>query len=151
MYTRTGSRPVSGVPALQPVLCKTYLKAKISGKITPFLSTPWFGFSLAVMMLGTYVLDIITPLGVPVWLLYCIPLVLSYWSRPYFAVPTVCFVTILFLVAGFIFSPPGIQTMTALFMRTAFAVTFICFSAVIWMIRRRKRRRELLRINPAPL
>ena len=88
--------------------------ANISRKISPYLVTPWFTLTLAAMMVIIYLLDLSTPLGVPVWLLYFIPLILSFWSRPYFAIPTVCVVTLLFLVAGFVFSPPGIQTSAAL-------------------------------------
>ncbi len=62
--------------------------------------TPWFPLALAIMIFITYALDLMTPLGVPIWLLYFIPLILSFWSKPYYAVPTVCIVTMLFLVAG---------------------------------------------------
>ncbi|HUT39362.1 MAG TPA: hypothetical protein VMW77_08680 [Methanoregula sp.] len=116
------------------------LPVKISRKISPYLAGPWFTLALAAMMLVTYILDLNTPLGVPIWLLYFIPLIFSFWSKPYFAVPTVCVVTLLFLAAGFIFSPSGIQTSAALFMRTVFSVVYISTSVVFWMIRRRKKR-----------
>jgi hypothetical protein len=110
--------------------------ANISRKISPYLATPWFTLTLAVMMVIIYLLDLSTPLGVPVWLLYFIPLILSFWSRPYFAIPTVCVVTLLFLGAGFVFSPPGIQTSSAaLFNRVIFSVFFICVSILLWRAR----------------
>ena len=96
------------------------------------------------MMLVIYGLDLGTPLGVPVWLLYFIPLFLSFWSRPYYALPTVSVVSMLFLVAGFVFSPPGIQTSAALFMRLIFSVVFIGISVALWMMLLRMRREEIL-------
>lgn len=118
--------------------------ANISKKIPPYFVTPWFTFTLAVMMVIIYLLDLSTPLGVPVWLLYFIPLILSFWSRPYFAIPTICVVTLLFLVAGFVFSPPGIQTSAALLMRTIFSVVFIGISVALWLMLLRIRREEIL-------
>jgi hypothetical protein len=96
------------------------------------------------MMLVIYGLDLSTPLGVPVWLLYFIPLFLSFWSRPYYALPTVSVVSMLFLVAGFVFSPPGIQTSAALFMRAIFCVVFIGISVALWLMLLRMRRKEIL-------
>ena len=109
--------------------------ANISRKISPYLVTPWFTLALAAMMVIIYLLDLSTPLGVPVWLLYFIPLILSFWARPYFAIPTVCVVTLLFLVAGFVFSPPGIQTSAALVTRVIFSVFFISISILLWRAR----------------
>jgi hypothetical protein len=109
--------------------------AKISRKVSPYLVTPWFTLALAAMMVIIYLLDLSTPLGVPVWLLYFIPLILSFWSRPYFAIPTVCIVTLLFLAAGYVFSPPGIQTSAALFNRVIFSAFFICISILLWRAR----------------
>lgn len=109
----------------------------VSRKIVSYIVTPWFPLALAVMIFVTYALDLLTPLGVPVWLLYFVPLILSFWSKPYFAVPTVCVVTMLFLVAGYVFSPPGLHASAALFMRAIFSVVFICTSIALWLMRRR--------------
>jgi hypothetical protein len=118
--------------------------SQISQKISPYLAGPWFMLALAAMVLATYSLDLATPLGVPVWLLYFIPLGLSFWSKPHYAIPTVCGVTLLFLAAGYIFSPPGIQTFTALLMRTAFSVLVIGVAIVLLIIRRRNIRAGIL-------
>ena len=96
-------------------------------------------------MLVTYALDLDTPLGVPVWLLYFIPLILAFWSKAPYAVPAVCAVTILFLASGFVFSPPGIQTSADLFIRIVFSIVFIGTSVVLWMILRRQGRVEILK------
>jgi hypothetical protein len=114
-------------------------------RISPCFARPWFPLVLAVMILVIYALDLSTPLGVPVWLLYFIPLFLSFWSRPYYALPTVCVVSMLFLGAGFVFSPPGIHTSAALLMRTIFSVVFIGISVALWLMLLRMRREEILR------
>jgi len=112
--------------------------ARISRKISPYLAGPWFRLTLVAMMLVIYALDLNTPLGVPVWLLYFIPLILAFWSTAPYAVPAVCVVTILFLASGFVFSPPGIQTTAALFIRIVFSIVFIGTSVVLWMVLRRQ-------------
>ncbi len=117
--------------------------ANISRKISPYLATPWFTLALAAIIITIYLLDLNTPLGVPVWLLYFIPLILSFWSRPYFAIPTVCIVTLLFLAAGYIFSPPGIQTSAALFNRVIFSVVFIGVSLLLWRARHQQFRAKI--------
>jgi hypothetical protein len=93
--------------------------------------------ALVAMMLVIYALDLSSPLGVPVWLLYFIPLVLAFWSKAPYAVPAVCALTLLFLATGFVFSPPGIQTAAALFVQIVFSVVFVGTSVVLWMMIRR--------------
>ena len=93
---------------------------------------------IAMILLTVYLLDTITPLGEPIWLLYCIPLVLSYWSDRYYAIPTVCLVTLLFLLAGFSFSPQGIAVSHAVIYRFTFFLVFIIFALILWTIRRRR-------------
>ena len=92
----------------------------------------------AVIILGVYLIDTITPLGEPVWLLYFIPLVLSFWSSRYYAIPTVCIVTLLFLIAGFCLSPKGIAVSQAILYRFTFFLVFISLSIILWVIRRRQ-------------
>jgi len=85
-----------------------------------------------------YFIDTITPLGEPVWLLYLIPLVLSYWSSRLYAIPAVTFVTLLFLVGGFLVSPEGIPVTQAILNRFTFFLSFICAAILLWIIRRRQ-------------
>ncbi|MDO9036126.1 MAG: hypothetical protein Q7U51_13125 [Methanoregula sp.] len=92
----------------------------------------------AVVLLAVYLLDTITPLGEPVWLLYFIPLVLSYWSERMYAIPTVCIVTLLFLIGGFLVSPQGIPVSQAILLRFTFFLFFICAAIILWAIRRRQ-------------
>ncbi|MCU0630308.1 MAG: hypothetical protein MUF37_04050 [Methanoregulaceae archaeon] len=118
--------------------------ARIIRKISPYLSGPWFRVALVAIMLVIYALDLSTPLGVPVWLLYFIPLILAFWSKAPYAIPAVCAVTILFLASGFVFSPPGIQTTAALLIRMIFSAVFIGTSIILWMALRRQGRVEIL-------
>jgi hypothetical protein len=113
---------------------------------SPSLGRSFVLFSVLVMLL-TYVLDLLTPLGVPVWLLYFIPLYVAFWSDRYFAIPTVCIVTLLFLAAGFVFSPPGIQTSIALLMRIVFSIIFIGISVVLWRLWRKTVYMQILQDN----
>lgn len=85
-----------------------------------------------------YFIDTITPLGEPVWLLYLIPLVLSYWSSRLFAIPAVSLVTLLFLIGGFLLSPKGIPVTQAILNRFTFFLTFICAAILLWIIRRQQ-------------
>jgi len=91
-----------------------------------------------VIIFGIYLIDTVTPLGEPVWLLYFIPLVLSFWSERNYAIPVVCTVTILFLIAGFILSPQGIEVPHAILLRLIFFLVFISVSIILWTIRRRQ-------------
>lgn len=92
----------------------------------------------AIIILGIYLIDTVTPLGEPVWLLYFIPLVLSYWSERIYAIPTVCVVTIFFLVAGLFLSPEGIEVSHAIIYRFTFFLVFITASIILFTIRRRQ-------------
>lgn len=98
----------------------------------------------AVVILSVYLADTITPLGEPIWLLYLIPLVISYWSDRYYAIPTVSIVTLLFLVGGFLASPAGVPIMEAILMRFSFFLIFISAAIILWVIRRRTIRRAIL-------
>jgi hypothetical protein len=110
--------------------------------ITKVLSSVASDFGIvivvAAVMIAVYLIDTVTPLGEPVWLLYFIPLILSYWSTRIFAIPTVCIVTLLFLVGGFLVSPQGIPVSQAIVYRFTFFITFIALSLILWGIRRRQ-------------
>ena len=92
----------------------------------------------AVIIIGVYLIDTVTPLGEPIWLLYFIPLVLSYWSERIYAIPTVCIVTLFFLIAGLFLSPQGIAVSHAIIYRLTFFLVFISASIILWTIRRRQ-------------
>jgi hypothetical protein len=85
-----------------------------------------------------YLIDTVTPLGEPVWLLYFIPLVLSYWSERIYAIPTVCIAITFFLIAGFLLSPQGIAVNYAILMRFSFFLLFFLAAILLWWVRRRQ-------------
>ena len=93
---------------------------------------------IAVVLLAVYVIDSLTPLGEPVWLLYFIPLVLSYGSERTCAIPVVCVVTVLFLIIGFLVSPQGMAVPQAIFLRLTYFLLFISASIILWAIRQRQ-------------
>jgi hypothetical protein len=99
---------------------------------------------VAFIIIAVYIIDTVTPLGEPVWLLYFIPLVLSYWSSRYYAIPTVFIVTVLFLVAGFLLSPQGIPIQMAILNRFTFFLFFFILSLLLWTIRGRQIKEENL-------
>jgi hypothetical protein len=101
-------------------------------------SDPGIVITVTIVLLAVYLIDTITPLGEPVWLLYFIPLILSYWSVRYYAIPTVCVVTLLFLVGGFLVSPQGMPVTQAIVLRFTFFIGFIGLSLVLWAIRRQQ-------------
>jgi len=89
----------------------------------------------ALVLIGVYLIDTMTPLGEPVWLFYFIPLVLSYWSDRYYAIPTVCIVTLLFLIGGFLVSPQGLAINLAIVNRFTFFLVFIGIAIFLWLKR----------------
>lgn len=99
---------------------------------------------VCLVLVGVYLFDTATPLGEPVWLLYFIPLVLSFWSSRYFAIPLVAVVTLLFLIGGFIVSPQGVPVMQAILYRFTFFLVYISLAIVLWAVRRRQIREERL-------
>lgn len=101
-------------------------------------------FITGLTIVGVYLLDTVTPLGEPIWLLYFVPLALSYWSERYYAIPTVSAVILIFLIAGFFLSPPGIAENYAILMRFSFSLIFFMAAILLWWVRGRQIRREKL-------
>lgn len=85
-----------------------------------------------------YFIDTVTPLGDPVWLLYLMPLALSYWSERYYAIPLVFIAITLFLIAGFFMSPDGIAINYAIIMRFTFYLLLFIAALILWIVRRRQ-------------
>jgi hypothetical protein len=89
-------------------------------------------------MVCIYFIDTITPLGEPVWILYLIPLALSYGSERYYAIPLVFIGITLFLVAGFFMSPVGIAINHAIILRFTFYLLFFIAALILWVVRRQQ-------------
>ena len=119
-------------------------QSPITGILTSLASDLGLVIIIALVLIGVYLMDTMTPLGEPVWLLYFIPLILSYWSSRYYAIPTVCIVTLLFLVGGLLVSPQGLAINLAVVNRFTFFLVFICIAIFLWLKRRGQiRRRDL--------
>jgi hypothetical protein len=105
-----------------------------------------FGIVLiaAIIIISVYLLDTITPLGEPVWLLYFVPLVLSFWSERTYAIPTVCAATLIFLIGGFLVSPQGVPVSEAIVYRFTFFLIFISAGLILWALRRKQILKENL-------
>lgn len=85
---------------------------------------------IGTLMIGTFVLDLLTPLGVAVWLLYLVPVVLTVWvgdRRASFIVATICGAL---TIAGFVLSPPG-DTAAAVVNRATMIVTLAVISTLV--------------------
>jgi hypothetical protein len=96
----------------------------------------------SLVLIGVYLFDTVTPLGEPVWLLYFIPLFLSFWSSRYYAIPIVGTVTLLFLIGGFMVSPQGVPVTQAVLYRFTFFLVYISLAIILWLVRRRQIREE---------
>ncbi len=110
-------------------------KAPVSPILKHLASDLGLVIVVALIFFAVYLIDTITPLGDPVWLLYFIPLILAYWSTRYYAIPAVCVVTLLFLICGFLLSPPGVAINLAAAYRFTFFIVFISVSLVLWINR----------------
>lgn len=93
-------------------------------------------------MTGIFLLDLVSPLGWVVWLLYLLPLFLTFWfSQPQYLIPLATICTALILV-GFIHSYSGIPVEVAAFNRSLGVV-------VLWittvLLRQHKQTEETVR------
>ncbi len=117
------------------ISARPHHKSQISSILAHLASDVGLAIIIVLVFLAVYLIDIITPLGDPIWLLYFIPLILAYWSSRYYAIPAVCIVTLLFLICGFFFSPAGIAASLALGYRFSFFIIFISVALVLWIKR----------------
>ena len=88
-----------------------------------------------MVFFAVYLIDTITPLGEPVWLLYFHSSHPGLLVSQSYAIPAVCVATLLFLVCGFLFSPPGMAVNLAAADRFTFFIVFISVSLVLWIKR----------------
>jgi len=117
------------------------------GEERPFTTERMLVLFSVLLMLATYAVDITAPLGVPVWLFYSVPLAITLSSSRYSAIPTVCAVTLLFLITGLFFSPQGMPFTLAMEYRLAFSAIIVLLSAMVWQLRRQQVRRGVLSLS----
>jgi hypothetical protein len=110
-------------------------KSQVRQKLRSLASDPCILIVIALVLLAVFAIDAMSPLGEPVWLLYFIPLTLSYWSSRRNIILTVCVVTLFFILAGFFLSPPGVPISEAIFNRSFFSCIFIGYSIIFLAIK----------------
>ena len=86
---------------------------------------------IAVLLAIIFAIDIRTGLGVTPWLLYVIPLGLTYWIRYLYGPLVVAFVCIVLVFIGYQLSPPLMPPSIALTNRLLGTITFLALGSLI--------------------
>ena len=86
---------------------------------------------IAVLLAVIFAIDIRTGLGVTPWLLYVIPLGLTYWIRYRYGPLLVAFVCIVLVFIGYQLSPPLTPPSIALTNRLLGTITFLALGSLI--------------------
>lgn len=86
---------------------------------------------IAVLLAVIFAIDIRTGLGVTPWLLYVIPLGLTYWIRYLYGPLVVAFVCIVLVFIGYQLSPPLTPPSIALTNRLLGTITFLALGSLI--------------------
>jgi PAS domain S-box-containing protein len=86
-----------------------------------------FAAMCAALVLGIFVLDLLTPLGVAVWVLYAVPIMFTSWSARSRGVLLTTLTATVLIFVGFFLSPPGIAPSLAMLNR--------CLdTAMLWLV-----------------
>jgi hypothetical protein len=88
---------------------------------------------IGILLVAIFLIDVNVPLGFTPWLLYLIPLSLTYWTTAYMAPLVVAGLCTVLLIAGYDLSPPMAPGELALTNRIIGAATF---SGLAWLIMR---------------
>lgn len=86
---------------------------------------------IAVLLAVIFAIDIRTGLGITPWLLYVIPLGLTYWIRYRYGPLVVAFVCIVLVFIGYQLSPPLMPPSIALTNRLLGTITFLALGSLI--------------------
>ena len=97
------------------------------------MKAPQLGVSvaIAVLLAAVFLIDVRTGLGFTPWLLYVIPLGLTYWIASVYSPLMVAAVCIALMFVGYALSPPLVPPPIALTNRLFGTVTFL---AIAWLI-----------------
>jgi hypothetical protein len=96
--------------------------------------TPVTAIAIAGMFLvGVFVLDLFTPLGIPVWLLYGVPFLFLQAYRPRYHVHGLAIVCTFLIWIGYFLSPQGHPQLT----NERFGATIIVWCIVLLFARRK--------------
>jgi hypothetical protein len=88
---------------------------------------------IGILLVAIFLIDVNVPLGFTPWLLYLIPLSLTYWTTAYMAPLVVAGLCTVLLIAGYDLSPPMAPGELALTNRIIGAATFW---GLAWLIMR---------------
>lgn len=80
---------------------------------------------------AVFVVEIQMPLGFTPWLLYLIPVGLTYWARNQYAPLIVAMLCTVLIIVGYVLSPAGVATPIAVTNRTFGIVTFWVLGVLI--------------------
>ncbi len=87
--------------------------------------------TIAALIVGIFILDLATPLGVVVPMLYLVPLWLTIWTSPQHAPFLVAATCAVLTILGFFFSPPG-QEQVSLVNRSIVLATLALNALPVW-------------------
>jgi hypothetical protein len=87
--------------------------------------------AIAALFGAVFLIDVRTGLGFTPWLLYVIPLGLTYWITSIYSPLVVAFLCIVLMFVGYMISPPLVPSSIALVNRLFGAVTFLVLGGLI--------------------
>ncbi len=100
--------------------------------------------AIAALLVAVFVIDVRTGLGFTPWLLYIIPLGLTYWIPSIYSPLIVAGICIVLMYVGYVLSPPLVPPPIALVNRLFGTVTFLGLSGLIVAYKLLARRLSLL-------
>ncbi len=101
----------------------------------------------AILTIGVFIFDLLTPLGMAGWLLYLLPLIIASRELPRKYMYAFAAILTAFIALGFIYSPAGVDPQIALFNRSL-AVGVIWMTAIL-LVQRKKAENTLRESNEA--
>ena len=107
-------------------------------------SQPGVAAAVAALLAAVFLIDVRTGLGFTPWLLYVLPLALTYWMSWLYAPLAVASACIALMFVGYGLSPPLVAPSIALTNRLFGTVTFLALGALIMAYRLLARRLSLL-------
>lgn len=107
-------------------------------------SQPGVAAAIAALLAAVFLIDVRTGLGFTPWLLYVLPLALTYWMSWLYAPLVVASACIALMFVGYGLSPPLVAPSIAFTNRLFGTVTFLALGALIMAYRLLARRLSLL-------
>lgn len=136
MYTDQGTCPTIGRgdgdarDVANPVFWET---RHVASAANPFMNPQEMGFHIAIVVLlaGIFFIDVQMGLGFTPWLLYMVPIGVTYWTTYLYAPLVVAGLSTLLVLLGYIVSPPLMPESVALTNRAFGTITFWALGLLI--------------------